>query len=81
MARYQIKEIVLRKVSAATTLVNGEAVELIRGAYTAEIPTAAGPPIKRSVRAATQADLEILYNQGHPFVEKIEEEKKPEPKA
>ena len=81
MATYKIKESVLKKVPASTTLVNGERVELIRGPYTAEVLSAAGIPIKVSVRAATQADLEILYAEGHPFVERVDEPESKKDKA
>jgi hypothetical protein len=74
MAKVQLKEGLAEKYPQSVTLVNGtKAVAIIGGPITREIPgDGVKPPQTRVIPAATQAELQLLFKEGHPFLEEVE---------
>ena len=72
--RYRVKAQYTDKGQTPVTLVNGVCVSLGTTDVHADIEgTERTPPHSRTVRMATQAQLKILFDEGHEMIEQHEE--------
>ena len=75
MGKIQLKEGLSEKYPQSVTLVGAKSVAIIGGPITREIPgDGTKPPQTRVIPAATQAELQLLFKDGHPFLEEVETE-------
>ena len=72
MAQYKLKDIFASKDVLVTT-VDGDAVNLAGKMIKRIVPaTNKLPQHEKIIRAATQADLEKVYNRGSKYIERVE---------
>jgi hypothetical protein len=75
MKKVQVKPSVAFAFPKCVTLnEQGNTIALTGGEFTEDVEgTATKPPQRRTIKAATQADLIYLFKKGHPFLEEVED--------
>ena len=71
--KYRVLPHIVAKYPVLITQIDGKRVSLIGEVKYHKDGDLQNPPIDATVPEATQAQLKLLFGQGHPFIEEVEE--------